>query len=89
MARAPRDRLYAHRAPRVGFFCFCGLACCCRSWRCVPGLLQTAACMTGILTEVRQGRGVEVDDIAEAVAERAGQQRSYPPIAGRTLTPAS
>ncbi len=35
------------------------------------------------------GRGVEVDDIAEAVAERAGQQRSYPPIAGRTLTPAS
>ena len=30
--------------------------------------------MTGILTEVRQERGVEVDDIAEAVAERIGRQ---------------
>ncbi len=40
----------------------------------VPGLLQTAAYMTGILTEVRQERGVEVDDIAEAVAERIGRQ---------------
>ncbi len=40
----------------------------------VPGLLQTAAYMTGILTGVRQERGVEVDDIAEAVAERIGRQ---------------
>jgi len=40
----------------------------------VPGLLQTAAYMTGILAEVRQERGVEVDDIAEAVAERIGRQ---------------
>ena len=40
----------------------------------VPGLLQTAAYMTGILTEVRQERGVEADDIAEAVAERTGRQ---------------
>ena len=40
----------------------------------VPGLLQTTAYMTGILTEVRQERGVEVDDIAEAVAERIGRQ---------------
>jgi uncharacterized protein DUF5753 len=40
----------------------------------VPGLLQTAAYMTGILTEVRQEHGVEVDDIAEAVAERIGRQ---------------
>jgi Domain of unknown function (DUF5753)/Helix-turn-helix domain len=36
----------------------------------VPGLLQTAAYMTG----VRRERGVEVDDIAEAVAERIGRQ---------------
>jgi len=40
----------------------------------VPGLLQTAAYMTGVLTEVRQERGVEVDDIADAVAERIGRQ---------------
>ncbi len=40
----------------------------------VPGLLQTAAYMTGILTEVRQERGVEAGDIAEAVAERIGRQ---------------
>jgi len=30
--------------------------------------------MTGILTEVRQERGVEVDDIAEAAAGRIGRQ---------------
>ena len=40
----------------------------------VPGLLQTAAYMTGILTEVRQERGVEAGDIAEAVAGRIGRQ---------------
>ncbi len=40
----------------------------------VPGLLQTAAYMTAIMTGVRQERGVEVDDIAEAVAERIGRQ---------------
>ena len=38
----------------------------------VPGLLQTAAYMTAIMTGVRQERGVEADDIAEAVAERIG-----------------
>ena len=40
----------------------------------VPGLLQTAAYMTGILTGVREERGVEVHDIAEAVAEWIGRQ---------------
>jgi transcriptional regulator with XRE-family HTH domain len=40
----------------------------------VPGLLQTAAYMTAIMTGVRQERGVEVDDVAEAVAERIGRQ---------------
>ncbi len=40
----------------------------------LPGLLQTAAYMTGILTEVRQERGVEVDDIAGTAAERIGRQ---------------
>jgi transcriptional regulator with XRE-family HTH domain len=40
----------------------------------VPGLLQTAAYMTAIMSGVRQERGVEVDDIAEAVAERIGRQ---------------
>jgi transcriptional regulator with XRE-family HTH domain len=40
----------------------------------MPGLLQTAAYMTGIMTGVRAERGVEVDDIAEAVAERAARQ---------------
>ena len=40
----------------------------------VPGLLHTAAYMTGILTEVRQERGVELGEIAEAVAERIGRQ---------------
>jgi transcriptional regulator with XRE-family HTH domain len=40
----------------------------------VPGLLQTAAYMHAIMTGVRQERGVEIDDIAEAVAERIGRQ---------------
>jgi hypothetical protein len=40
----------------------------------VPGLLQTAAYMTAVLAGVRQERGVEVDDVAEAVAERIGRQ---------------
>ncbi len=44
----------------------------------VPGLLQTAAYMTGILTEVRQERGVEAGDIAEAVAGRIGRQGYLP-----------
>jgi transcriptional regulator with XRE-family HTH domain len=40
----------------------------------VPGLLQTAGYMTGVLTAVRRERGVEVDDIADALAERIGRQ---------------
>jgi transcriptional regulator with XRE-family HTH domain len=40
----------------------------------VPGLLQTAGYMTGVLTAVRRERGVEVDDVAEALAERIGRQ---------------
>ena len=40
----------------------------------VPGLLQTAGYMTAILAGVRAERGVEVDDIAEALAERIGRQ---------------
>jgi len=39
----------------------------------IPGLLQTESYMTAILTSVRQERGVEVDDVAEAVAERIGR----------------
>ena len=40
----------------------------------IPGLLQTAGYMTAILTSVRAERGVQVDDVAEAVAERIGRQ---------------
>ncbi len=40
----------------------------------IPGLLQTAAYMTAILTSVRRERGVQVDDVAKAVAERIGRQ---------------
>jgi transcriptional regulator with XRE-family HTH domain len=40
----------------------------------IPGLLQTESYMTGIMTSVRRERGVEVDDIAEAVTERIGRQ---------------
>jgi len=40
----------------------------------VPGLLQTAGYMTAILAGVRAERGVEVDDIADALAERIGRQ---------------
>ena len=40
----------------------------------IPGLLQTAAYMTGVLTAVRHERGVEVDDVADALAERIGRQ---------------
>ena len=40
----------------------------------VHGLLQTAAYMTGVLTAVRRERGVEVDDVADALAERIGRQ---------------
>jgi len=41
-----------------------------------PGLLQTHAYMTGIMTAVRRERDdVEIDDVAEAVAERFGRQR--------------
>jgi transcriptional regulator with XRE-family HTH domain len=42
----------------------------------IPGLLQTEAYMTGVLTDVRRERGLEVDDVAEAVAERLGRQRN-------------
>jgi Domain of unknown function (DUF5753) len=40
----------------------------------IPGLFQTAGYMTAILTSVRQERGVQIDDVAEAVAERIGRQ---------------
>jgi transcriptional regulator with XRE-family HTH domain len=40
----------------------------------IPGLLQTAPYMTAILTGVRQERNVEIDDVAEAVAERIARQ---------------
>jgi transcriptional regulator with XRE-family HTH domain len=40
----------------------------------IPGLLQTGPYMASILTSVRQERCVEVDDVAEAVAERIGRQ---------------
>ncbi len=40
----------------------------------IPGLLQTAAYMTAVLTAVRHERGVEVDDVADALAERIGRQ---------------
>jgi transcriptional regulator with XRE-family HTH domain len=40
----------------------------------VPGLLQTHGYMSAVLTAVRAERGVEVDDVAEAVGERIGRQ---------------
>jgi transcriptional regulator with XRE-family HTH domain len=40
----------------------------------IPGLLQTSGYMTAVLTSVRRERGVAVDDVAEAVAERIGRQ---------------
>jgi transcriptional regulator with XRE-family HTH domain len=40
----------------------------------IPGLLQTRAYMTAVLAAVRAERQVEVDDVAEAVAERIGRQ---------------
>jgi transcriptional regulator with XRE-family HTH domain len=40
----------------------------------VPGLLQTESYMRAILVSVRRERGVEVDDVSEAVAERIGRQ---------------
>jgi transcriptional regulator with XRE-family HTH domain len=40
----------------------------------IPGFLQTESYMTSILTSVRREREVEVDDVAEAVAERIGRQ---------------
>jgi transcriptional regulator with XRE-family HTH domain len=40
----------------------------------VPGLLQTRGYMAAVLTAVRAERGVEVDDVADAVAERIGRQ---------------
>jgi transcriptional regulator with XRE-family HTH domain len=40
----------------------------------IPGLLQTVGYMTEILTAVRHERGVEVDDVADALAERIGRQ---------------
>ena len=39
----------------------------------VPGLLQTESYMTSILASVRRERGLAVDDVAEAVAERIGR----------------
>jgi hypothetical protein len=46
----------------------------CYQTKVIPGLLQTEPYMTGILTGVRHEREVEVDDVAEAVAERIGRQ---------------
>ena len=40
----------------------------------IPGLLQTESYMTAIMTGVRRERGLETDDVAEAVAERIGRQ---------------
>jgi transcriptional regulator with XRE-family HTH domain len=40
----------------------------------IPGLLQTRGYMTATLAAVRAERRVEVDDVAEAVAERIGRQ---------------
>lgn len=40
----------------------------------IPGLLQTESYMTAVLSSVRRERGVETDDVAEAVAERIGRQ---------------
>jgi transcriptional regulator with XRE-family HTH domain len=40
----------------------------------IPGLLQTSGYMTAILASVRRERGVAVDDVAEAVAERISRQ---------------
>jgi transcriptional regulator with XRE-family HTH domain len=40
----------------------------------IPGLLQTRGYMSAVLTAVRAERGVEVDDVADAVAERIGRQ---------------
>lgn len=42
----------------------------------IPGLLQTRAYMTGVLTDVRRERGLAVDDVAEAVTERLARQRN-------------
>ncbi|MEU7860289.1 Scr1 family TA system antitoxin-like transcriptional regulator [Nonomuraea sp. NPDC049141] len=40
----------------------------------IPGLLQTAAYTTAALTQVRLEQGVDVDDVAAAVAERMDRQ---------------
>jgi transcriptional regulator with XRE-family HTH domain len=40
----------------------------------IPGLLQTEAYMTAVMTGVRRERGTETDDVAEAVTERIGRQ---------------
>jgi hypothetical protein len=40
----------------------------------IPGLLQARGYMSAVLTAVRAERGVEVDDVAEAVTERIGRQ---------------
>lgn len=40
----------------------------------IPGLLRTESYMTAVMTGVRRERGLETDDIAEAVAERIGRQ---------------
>lgn len=41
----------------------------------IPGLLQTPAYTTAALTMIRREQGVEVNDVAEAVAERMDRQR--------------
>lgn len=46
------------------------------STKVIPGLLQTRAYTTAALEAVRAEHGVEVDDVAEAVAERMNRQNA-------------
>jgi hypothetical protein len=45
--------------------------------------------MTGVLAAVRHERGVEVDDIADALAERIGRQGYLLSATGRCATPST
>jgi transcriptional regulator with XRE-family HTH domain len=51
----------------------------------IPGLLQTEAYMTGVLADVRHERGLGVDDVAKAVAERLSRQRNLRRATARFL----
>ena len=54
----------------------------------VPGLLQTGAYTTAVLEDARERQGVGRDDIAEAVAERADQQKVLSACLGTSASPA-